>query len=559
MKKVNGFLVFITIILLIFPSKVSFSVTEEQIKTYAPKCIEVLKSETTSAEEKKEAATKLRYYVDKSITKQLIELLKAKDPMSRYTAVRYLDLTKDPLAIPALVDTLKDKDDGVRRLAASALQGYSGKEENAPAFNSKMILRITQSLHDQDAKVRRSVLLILASLKDQSAVPSAVKALGDPEPEVRKEAVNILIKLDVYKAAPYLMRVLKDKNEDVQRAAICGLICSKNTSIVPNLIDLTKDQDANIRRQAIFCLQFLNDKRAIPVFIKSLDDQDKEVRRRAVYALGAKGFEGTEVIDGLIKALGDESDEVREAAAFGLGHKEGAKKAIPVLMDAYKKGSNRSRISSSSTLIKLCDKTDIPFFVGLLKSDNPHLKSQTCYILENIGDKSAIAPLLEVYKKDADENVKLSAFHALITIDDFPEMRPICLEALKMSKPQFKCYALYGLMKLKDESVYDDVIKYSKDENREVRKAAIVFIGSSTNKNALKDIEPFLEDADLDVREETVVLIVKKLGKESIPILERHVDRTSDSSDPVKVTLNALKAGKEPDAAIIEMFYTFHE
>jgi hypothetical protein len=50
MKVVKKYLIFITVIALIFSSKVSFSATSEQIKTYAPKCIEVLESEKTTTE-----------------------------------------------------------------------------------------------------------------------------------------------------------------------------------------------------------------------------------------------------------------------------------------------------------------------------------------------------------------------------------------------------------------------------------------------------------------------------------------------------------------------------
>ncbi|MEM4359164.1 MAG: HEAT repeat domain-containing protein [Candidatus Bilamarchaeaceae archaeon] len=158
-------------------------------------------------------------------------------------------VTIGKLAVPVLIDALKDEYWNVRWGAAIALGGIAEKGGDCSA-----------------------------------AVPALIDALKDENGGVRGVAAWALVEIGK-PAVPALMDALKDENLDVRWRAAEALVKIGKPG-VPALIDALKDKDWKVRRGAAEALGKIGDARAVPALIDALKDWNWNVRWRAAIALG---------------------------------------------------------------------------------------------------------------------------------------------------------------------------------------------------------------------------------------------------------------------------------
>jgi HEAT repeat protein len=110
-------------------------------------------------------------------------------------------------AIPALTESLKDKDADVRAFAQKALDAVAGK---APPPPKDDLASLMKQLQDKDAKVRLKAVQKLAALGPaaKDAVPALTEAVKDRDEDVRAAAKKAL--LAVKGENPALAQIRKD-------------------------------------------------------------------------------------------------------------------------------------------------------------------------------------------------------------------------------------------------------------------------------------------------------------------------------------------------------------
>ncbi len=184
----------------------------------------------------------------------LIKQLKSNDEKELDAAMEKLGKIGEP-AIPALMESLQDKNLLVRRSAAQIL-----KEIGVPAIPA-----LVKALKDSDVKVRRNAVNVLKEIirywyvlqelsEAKNAVPQLIPLLKDSDADVRRSAASTLgnIGAEAKNAVPQLILLLKDSDTDVRRSAgdVLGRIGAEAKTAVPQLIPLLKDSDANVRSSA---------------------------------------------------------------------------------------------------------------------------------------------------------------------------------------------------------------------------------------------------------------------------------------------------------------------
>jgi HEAT repeat protein/beta-lactamase regulating signal transducer with metallopeptidase domain len=268
------------------------------------------------------------------------------------------------VAVPALIQALKDPDLEVRRAAARALARYEDPR-SVPAF--------IEALKDADAEVRATSADALGNLGDSRAVGPLSALLKDANADVRHQALSALDNLDVPVPTATLVEAMGDKDADVRQAAI-SLASEqmsdehKDPALFSPLAGLLKDPSADVRQQAANALGELGDARAADPLTATLRDQNGDVRQAAAEALGELHL--TTAPPALVDAAKDPNPDVRHQVAHTLGE-IGDAKAVPILKNLLGDSNDDVRQAAVESLSEIRDSAALDALIQALKSTDP--------------------------------------------------------------------------------------------------------------------------------------------------------------------------------------------
>ncbi|MBI4664687.1 MAG: HEAT repeat domain-containing protein [Verrucomicrobia bacterium] len=287
---------------------------------------------------------------------------------------------KPEIAVPALIRSLKDNDQNVRRNAIAALEQFEAREA---------IPALRKTLDAGDADVRRAAIGALARFEDREAIPALRRLLADERAGVRASAALALGKLGVD-----VKECVTALREAVERGEMEGTIEAlielepDDTEAISWQVQRLDDPQAYVVRDAAEALsrigpvaeiavpallRALNSKdewrrsiaadvlarigpaamNAIPNLILALRDTDKGVRVSAARALAKTGPEAAEVASALVAGLNDKEKEVRVSSAEALGHLTLPNPETALSLGrAVEDGSHRVRLAAIQSLEK---------------------------------------------------------------------------------------------------------------------------------------------------------------------------------------------------------------
>ncbi len=190
-----------------------------------------------------------------------------------------------------LINSLKDKDAGVRLKAAEAL----GKLADASAVDPL----IEALRYDENSDVREMAAWALGQIDDTRTVdPLSYASVKDADGYVREEAYNALQKITVggnkvdARSVDPTIGALTDEDQGVRYRAAEALGQIKNTTAVDALIEALNDENSDVRQKAAWALGEIGDARAVdPLNYASVKDADGYVREEAKKALGKLGVQ----------------------------------------------------------------------------------------------------------------------------------------------------------------------------------------------------------------------------------------------------------------------------
>ena len=190
----------------------------------------------------------------------------------RQAAVKALGDSKNPAAIPFLMEALRDsfwwfeREQSVRVLM-NAIEGM-GKSVVEP---------LIEALADREGTVRKLAAKMLGNLRDARAIEELGMTLYDLHHEVSQTAAEALAQFGA-PAIDVLAEALIHPEASVREHAILGLGQIRDERVTPYLIEMLHDPAREVKRQAIQSLAEIKDRRAIPALQELAGDRtDREL------------------------------------------------------------------------------------------------------------------------------------------------------------------------------------------------------------------------------------------------------------------------------------------
>jgi HEAT repeat protein len=498
--------------------------------------------------------------------------------------------TQDPVAIRAILQTLRGEDTLLHKLAAETLQkigvaalpflheAYKDKDQE---YRRHIVLvagllgnhwdvdipLLREALKDKIAQIRQDAAMSLRIVKAPSLSIAALKeALKDADRKVRFEAARTLGVLGVHSAAlPVLKEAAqKERNALVRLDAARALLrMGENASalaVVEKELEAVRGQGFDffmLRMEAVRVLATIKTDvaSALPLLRKALQDKNTEVRFEAAKAWVALKAERNELKPILLQALQDKERLVRLRAVKHLGEM-GARGdfVLPSLVVALQDKEEVIRLEAVKTLEKLGveAKAAIPALLEALEAKNHEM---VALVVKALGKMAAEPNLVLSRLSQVFSNAKQSIFSKDKMRDALKgygaAALPTLLSALRSPNRAFQEVALVGLGELgeKAKSAIPQMTPFLKEASAYRRLYAARSLAQiGARELALPALMKLLDTQDWGIREDAVKAW-KEVGKAAIPALKQALQ-----SESKRVQLEAarvlLSLGEERAASL---------
>lgn len=282
---------------------------------------------------RQKAAGMLGYLKDPQAVLPLIDLLRNDDDVNvRMEAASALRDIGDTRALPVFVLALEDSCEGVRVVAANALERMKWSPKNS---NEKMVSLIAKGRWLDLAEV------------NATGITTPVEDESDPYYDITKQIMMIIKKFG-RDAVPHLLKELESTDPEIRRRALFVIGKTGEPTVYDQILVSLKDSDSRCRNAAITALGELADPRAVPV----LDKTAREERPLSPFAVRAMGMiQHPEAQKKIISHINDPDPTVRLSAVRALIN-TGDRTVIPSLLPALSDRETIVRIAAMSAIVK---------------------------------------------------------------------------------------------------------------------------------------------------------------------------------------------------------------
>ncbi len=475
----------------------------------------------------------------------------------RKTAIdAILTYSKLETIIPSLIDALRSHDNaGLRNSSMEALI----------KIGDKAVPWLTRHINDPDIDLRKFIVDILGEIGNEDSIDRLIDAIGDPDENVAIAAVEALGKIGSDRAITPLLKTLKEGDLTLKFSALEAL--SKIGKPVPMEYIEGMINNRLLRKGVFDLLQGIGDRSSIPYLIEGLKDisfinveasliamraiarripdvemelrslireriddetiekarkiltssNNPEARKGAIFLFGLRG--DVRYIPILLDTLKEEGlEEDVEKAIIQMG-----REATGYLIEGFKEREPRIKVLICSILGETMDTAGEDTLIEALSDDNGHVRSTAALALGRIGSNRAIDILIRLME-DEYEDVRGSARISLGMIGDrykesTLERVQTILSSTSSSVLKKNLILLLGKLieDVKEDSGYSTpILSALKDEDPEVRKAAINTLATLNIKDREEHIISALTDEDGGVRSAAVKTLGKIGYKEAI-------------------------------------------
>ena len=277
--------------------------------------IETLVSELTHEEEwRRMRATAACLAGGPVAVRALIRALETGDGPLRAEAAAMLARIKDPAAGMALVGSLKDSDEAVRKA------GFAALEQMAGVLNGETAAGLVRQLYEsQDEEVRTRVRRLLGVIPN--AIAPLCEMLKHPEAEAQETAATILEHLLDPRSADGLIDAMASpavRDIAVRTLKKLGAIRERIDGTFNALRDVEGASEREEARMAVVMDLLGIGRPSVEILIEYLEDDDWVVREAAADLLGMIG--DVRAVEPLMRRLREDKDTgVKEYALKSLG------------------------------------------------------------------------------------------------------------------------------------------------------------------------------------------------------------------------------------------------
>jgi HEAT repeat protein len=361
---------------------------------------------------------------------------------------------------------------------------------------------LIQTLGRTEGRDRKSILAVLAALKDARAVDAILALLKDSDAAIRLSAIQTLEKIGDLRAADPLVCMLVTRDLNIRRAIIQALD-TFGWSPSP-------DQMGAIylvgKRHWKECLKI-----GAPAMVPLLEAlQDKgAIHTGAIEVLGEIG--DARAVEPLLQLLKVDSLKVRLATITALG-RIGDERAIKPLLSMLVHDDGNIRAAAVMSLGNFKDDCILDPLAARLQDRTDKVRIQAVKTLGRYGVAHSLEPL-SVALRDVDSEVRRSALEVLTTSDD-PAVVPALIQALDGWDEDMREKATAALVRFADVRAIEPLSKELQSEEYTRRaRAARALVG-------------LYQSGKLDPKQKQVILAWK-----SIIMDKEHTDTQFSHSD----------------------------
>jgi len=238
-------------------------------------------------------------------------------------------------ALPMLVGAMKDENKSYRMSAIN----YA-VEKSSPT--EPWIVELDKTTNTE---IQAEILFLLASLKENSALPAIVKYMDSPEAGVRKEAVSALAAIEGSAgAAKIVNHMIKYAAEPDLSAAKAALLSSTSAMEIKHYVESIPGAPDPVK---IVMLEILAAKGS-PDFFEILMNYSKSENKEVGYTAvkGLKNVVSDKNLDVLLNYLGEETDprwtaEIQQAVISSVNMAEDKSRHINKVLSSMEKTSDK--------------------------------------------------------------------------------------------------------------------------------------------------------------------------------------------------------------------------
>jgi class 3 adenylate cyclase len=236
----------------------------------------------------------------------LVQNLKGSDPKLKSRSIELLGLSRNPQAIPHLIESLNDSDPDIRLRSVIALTRLSKRDDEVVVNAIFERLKLETS-----EKVVTTLITAAGKLCGTEKIFDLAPFLEFDNDRIIANAVEALGQSKLPQSVDYILPMLNSKNNRIKANAAMALFAMGKLEVLGVLKPMLMHSDSLMRSSAAFALgeltyltsddvmlkslrskfetirPFLADlQESVPMLIALLKDKDMTVRRQAVIALG---------------------------------------------------------------------------------------------------------------------------------------------------------------------------------------------------------------------------------------------------------------------------------
>jgi HEAT repeat protein len=309
----------------------------------------------------------------------------------------------------------------------------------ALAPEPRALAALAAAVTDEDAEVRRSVVLALGKLEDEARVAPLLAALRDADAGVQANALQGLKNVTDEQMQPALLPLLKSADPGVRGRAATMLhtlgwrpdgreeeiaffvargqltkAAMHGAAALESLEAVLRNGAYTQRVAAVEALGRINDPRAMKSLLGALKSEDPAVCAAAVGALAALGE--ASAYDLILPLVRHADGHVRASAADAMA-RLGAARAVEPLLPLLKDASWDVRRATASALGRLKDARALGPLTQVLRDADADVRETVASALGNLRDRRAIGPLIKALA-DSSSGVRRMVTAALARLDE---------------------------------------------------------------------------------------------------------------------------------------------
>jgi len=395
--------------------------------------------------------------------------------------------------------------------------------------------RLVEALSHADHRVRRSCLELLILLKSTSGLKRAGELFaGDEDPTVRDAAFRLLQAVGK-DAEDALIGALSSPQAEYRRGAIQALTGFQSQKCVAQIATLyDRETDKTVKEAAWKCLLLVG-KAAEPYLVKFLQDQDATIRKDAL--TGLRQSTDDQVLAAVAKLFTQETEDVPLHHAFEFLQRLGLK-AEPAFLTGLKSPRPATRLKSIVGLKGIKSEKALAAVGEMFLGEcPPDVRSASADYLKAQGLRAEEVLLQGLESKDP--AIRLTAIQALGEIGSDKALVVVSrlFRDEKNSDVHEKCFEFLKRLGIRAE---DDLLNALGDENKDIRKQAVIALGDAQSVRAIPRLIEFMTELDPAMKEVSEAALAS-IGPKAIEEVGK-----------------AVAAGRvrKPVADAIESFYT---